>query len=108
MDVRRLYNYDTILYKGLEHLCILVFMGILESVSCVLVPGTVVCRMYAFPEYFIDSEYSCYNIESISPLCILFTSITDSMDMTLSKFWETEKDREAWYAAVHGVTKSQT
>ena len=34
--------------------------------------------------------------------------ITDSMDMRMSKFWEMVKDREAWHAAVHGVTKSQT
>ena len=34
--------------------------------------------------------------------------ITDSMDMTLNKLQETVKDREAWRAAVHGVTKSQT
>ena len=34
--------------------------------------------------------------------------ITDSMDMSLSKLWETVKDRGVWHAAVHGVTKSWT
>ena len=34
--------------------------------------------------------------------------ITDSVDMSLSKFREIVKDREAWRAAVHGVTKSRT
>ena len=34
--------------------------------------------------------------------------ITDSMNMSLSKFWEIVKDREAWHAAVCGVIKSQT
>ena len=34
--------------------------------------------------------------------------ITDSMDMSLSKFRELVMDREVWHAVVHGVTKSQT
>ena len=37
-----------------------------------------------------------------------FDSITDFMDMSLCKLQEIVKDREAWHAAVHGVTNSQT
>ena len=34
-------------------------------------------------------------------------SITDSMDMSLSKLWEIVKDRKAWHTAIHGVAKIQ-
>jgi len=38
----------------------------------------------------------------------LLDGITKTMNMNLEKLWEIVKDREAWHAAVHGVTKSQT
>ena len=34
--------------------------------------------------------------------------VNDSLDMNLGKLWEMARDRKAWHAAVHGVTKSQT
>ena len=38
----------------------------------------------------------------------MLDNITDSMDMSLSKRWEIVKDREAWHATIHEITKSQT
>ena len=38
----------------------------------------------------------------------MVSGITDLIDMSLSKLWEIVKDSEAWHAAVHGVSKSQT
>ena len=35
-------------------------------------------------------------------------SITDAMDMNLSKLWEIVEDRESWHATIHGVKKRQT
>lgn len=44
--------------------------------------------MYGFPEYFVDFEYSCCNIENISLLCILFTGIIGISQFFFSKYFK--------------------
>ena len=53
------------------------------------------------------------NLGALDTTCVYpkqawLDGITDSVDMSLSKLWATVKDREAWRALVHRVTKSQT
>ena len=67
-----------------------------------------------FPEYFTEvaNEMLWYKyIYMCVYVCVYIyqlDGIIDSMDMSMSKFWEIVKDREAWSAAVHDVIKSQT
>ena len=54
----------------------------------------------------VNGQFWFIMLPLFSILCIY--TIIDSVDMNLSKLWKTAKDREAWHAAVYGVTKSRT
>ena len=60
-----------------------------------------------FPATFPDAGKDGRQ-EKGNELLGLLDGVTDSMDMSLSKLWEIEKNRKAWRAAVHGVIRRQT
>ena len=53
------------------------------------------------------ANFRCPSIPTRSNQSIL-KEISPAMDMSLGKLWEIVKDREAWHAAVHGITKTPT
>ena len=60
------------------------------------------------PEYSLEGLMLKLKLQPFDSLMKLLDVITDSIDMNLSELWELVMGREAWRAADHGVTKSQT
>ena len=105
--IEKSYHLPAKMYPKMVYLCIFPWRS-LQSTGVVqnnLSVSPLYIYIYTFPIY-IFTKY----IYSHFPLLIhiWLNSITDSVDMKLSKLWEIVEDRGAWHAVVHGVAKRQT